>query len=311
MLFQPIFGSANMYFDPSMKYAAIDIGSNASRLLLCNVLEESGETHFKKAELIRIPLRLGEDAFITGKISPQKAEKFSKTMNAFKLLLDVYEPVSYRACATSAMRETANGIDIIERIRKECDLRIEIISGREEADIIYSNHVEEHLDKNRSYLYIDVGGGSTEVTLFAGGRMLVSQSFDIGTIRWLNKLVDKQKWYEFKDWVRMITLGHQPLTAIGSGGNINKLFKLLGRKDGKPLSFDKLKELYTEMKPHTVEERIEIWNLNPDRADVIVPAAKIFLGIMKAAQIQEIIVPEIGLADGLVHQMHEKQKVAA
>jgi exopolyphosphatase/guanosine-5'-triphosphate,3'-diphosphate pyrophosphatase len=300
-----------MFFDPAMKYAAIDIGSNASRLLLCNVLEESGETHFKKAELIRIPLRLGEDAFIKGRISEEKIEKFCKTMNAFKLLLDVYEPISYRACATSAMREAANRVEIIERVQKECGLIIEVISGKEEADIIYSNHVEEHLDKNRSYLYIDVGGGSTEVTLFSGGKTLVSQSFDIGTIRWLNKLVDKEKWYEFKDWVRMITLGHQPLTAIGSGGNINKICKILGKKDGKPLYFDKLKELYTEMKPHTVEERMEIWTLNPDRADVIVPAAKIFLGIMKAAQINEIIVPEIGLADGLVHRMHEKQKVAA
>ena len=300
-----------MYFDPAMKYAAIDIGSNASRLLLCNVLEESGETHFKKAELIRIPLRLGEDAFLNGKISTKKIEKLSKTMNAFKLLLDVFEPVAYRACATSALREASNSADIVERIKKECGLKIEVISGKEEAETIFSNHIEEHLDKNRSYLYIDVGGGSTEVTLFSGGRSLVSQSFDIGTIRWLNKLVDKQKWDDFKEWVHMITLGHQPLTAIGSGGNINKICKMLGKKDGKPLQFEKIKELYTEMKPHTVEERMEIWTLNPDRADVIVPAAKIFLGIMKAAQIQEIIVPEIGLADGLVHRMHEKKNVAA
>ncbi len=291
-----------------MRYAAVDIGSNASRLLLCNVVEESGETHFKKAELTRIPLRLGEDAFLQGKISEKKIIKFVKVMTAFKHLIDVFEPVNFRACATSAMRDASNREDIIERVKKECGLKIEIITGREEADLIYSNHVEEHLDKNKSYLYIDVGGGSTEVTLFSEGRCLVSQSFDIGTIRWMNEQVPKEKWWEFKDWVRLITTGHQPVTAIGSGGNINKIFKLLKRKEGQSLPFDKLKEIYSEMKLRTVEERMEIWNLNPDRADVIVPAAKIFLSIMKAAQIDEIIVPQIGLADGIVHQLHEKQK---
>jgi exopolyphosphatase/guanosine-5'-triphosphate,3'-diphosphate pyrophosphatase len=291
-----------------MRYAAVDIGSNASRLLLCNVMEESGETHFKKAELMRIPLRLGEDAFLQGKISEKKIVKFVKTMTAFRHLIDVFEPVDFRACATSAMRDASNRDEIIQRVRKECGLKIEIISGREEADLIFSNHVEEHLDKNKSYLYIDVGGGSTELTLFSEGRCLVSQSFDIGTIRWMNAQVPKEKWWEFKDWVRLITTGHQPVTAIGSGGNINKIFKLLKRKEGQSLPFDKLKEIYSEMKIHTIEERMEIWNLNPDRADVIVPAAKIFLSIMKAAQINEIIVPQIGLADGIVHELHEKQK---
>jgi exopolyphosphatase/guanosine-5'-triphosphate,3'-diphosphate pyrophosphatase len=296
-----------------MRYAAIDIGSNALRLLLCNVVEESGETHFKKVDLVRMPLRLGEDSFLQGKISEQKITKFVKTMTAYKHLIDVFEPVDFRACATSAMRDASNKEEVIQRVKKECGLKIEIIPGREEADLIFSNHVEEHLDKNKSYLYIDVGGGSTELTLFSEGRCLVSQSFDIGTIRWMNEQVPKEKWWEFKDWVRLITTGHQPVTAIGSGGNINKIFKLLKRKDGQPLPFDKLKEIYSEMKMHTIEDRMEIWNLNPDRADVIVPAAKIFLSIMKAAQINEIIVPQIGLADGIVadgivHQLHEKQK---
>ncbi len=294
-----------------MKYAAIDIGSNASRLLLSNVIEQHGETFFKKAELIRIPMRLGEDAFTLGKISNQQIEKFIQTMKAFKLLIDVFEPVDFRACATSAMRDASNGEEILQRVKKECGLKIEIITGREEADLIYSNHVEEHLDKNKSYLYIDVGGGSTELTLFSEGRCLASQSFDIGSIRWLNEQVPKEKWYEFKDWVRLITAGHHPVTAIGSGGNINRIFKLLKRKDGQSLPFDKLKELYSEMKIHSVEERMEIWNLNPDRADVIVPAAKIFISIMKAAQIDEIIVPQIGLSDGIVHQLHEKYKLKA
>jgi len=291
-----------------MRYAAIDIGSNASRLLLCNVMEESGETHFKKAELVRIPLRLGEDSFSTGKISEKKAVKLVKTMHAFKLLMEVFDPIDLRACATSGMRDASNGEELVQRIRKECGLKIEIITGREEADLIFSNHVEEHLDKNNSYLYIDVGGGSTELTLFSEGRCLVSQSFDIGTIRWMNTQVPKEKWLEFKDWIRLITAGHHPVTAIGSGGNINRIFKLLKRKDQQTIPFDKLKEIYSDMKAHTVEERMEIWNLNPDRADVIVPAAKIFLSIMKAAQIEEIIVPQIGLSDGIVHQLHEKNR---
>ena len=291
-----------------MKYAAIDIGSNASRLLLCDVVEESGETHFKKVEFIRIPLRLGEDAFSTGRISERMCEKFIKTMQAFKILIDVFEPVNYRACATSAMRDATNGEDITQRVSKSCGLKIEIISGREEADLIFSNHVEQHLEKNKSYLYIDVGGGSTELTLYSEGRCLASQSFDIGTIRWMNQQVPKEKWQEFKDWVRLITVGHLPVTAIGSGGNINKLFKILKKKDSQSIAFDKLKEIYTEMKAHTVEERMEIWNLNTDRADVIVPAAKIFLSIMKAAQIEEIIIPQIGLSDGIVHHLHEKSR---
>lgn len=290
-----------------LRYAAIDIGSNAVRLLLCNAVEEHGETHFKKSELIRIPLRLGEDVFQSGRISARRAERFINTMHAFKLLIDVFEPVAYKACATAALREAINGNDLVRQVKKLCGLKIEIISGKTEADLIYSNHVEEHLDKSKSYLYIDVGGGSTEVTLFNKEQCVFSQSFDIGTIRWLKGQVSKDKWYAFKDRIREQTAGYKSLTGIGSGGNINKIFKMLDRKD-KPLPFDKLKELYDELKVHTVEERMEIWQLNPDRADVIVPAAKIFLGIMKAAQIQEILVPQIGLSDGIVHQLHEQFK---
>lgn len=299
--------SSNPISSKLLRYAAIDIGSNAVRLLLCNAVEEHGETHFKKAELVRIPLRLGEDVFQSGRISARRAAKFMKTMQAFKLLIDVFEPVAYRACATASLREAINGQEIIKQIRKECGLRIDIISGKTEADLIFSNHVEEHLDKSKSYLYIDVGGGSTEVTLFHKEQCVFSQSFDIGTIRWLKGQVTKEKWYAFKDKIRELVNGHRSLTAIGSGGNINKIFKMLDRKD-KPVPFDKLKELYDELKIHTVEERMELWQLNPDRADVIVPAAKIFLSIMKVAQISEIIVPQIGLADGIIHQLHEEYK---
>jgi exopolyphosphatase/guanosine-5'-triphosphate,3'-diphosphate pyrophosphatase len=291
-----------------LRYAAIDIGSNAVRLLLCNAVEEHGETHFKKSELVRIPLRLGEDVFQSGRISARRAARFMKTMQAFKLLIDVFEPVAYRACATASLREAINGQEIVRQIKKEYGLKIEIISGKIEADLIFSNHVEQHLDKSKSYLYIDVGGGSTEVTLFHKEQCVFSQSFDIGTIRWLKGQVSKEKWDAFREKIREQTSDYRLLTAIGSGGNINKIFKMLDRKENKPLPFEKLKELYDDLKIHSLDERMEIWQLNPDRADVIVPAAKIFLGVMKAAQIEEIIVPQIGLSDGIIHQLHEQYK---
>jgi exopolyphosphatase/guanosine-5'-triphosphate,3'-diphosphate pyrophosphatase len=297
----------NQKYPKLLRYAAIDIGSNAVRLLLCNAVEEHGERQFKKGELVRIPLRLGEDAFQNGRISYQRVQRLIKTMQAFKLLIDVFDPVAYRACATASLREAINGEDIVKQIRRECGLKIEIISGKTEAELIYSNHVEEHLERNKSFLYIDVGGGSTEITLFDKGQCVLSQSRDIGTIRFLKNQVTKEKWSEFKDWIKEISSYHQPLTAIGSGGNINKIFKMMGGKD-KPLTYNKIRELYEEMKVHSVQERMELWSLNPDRADVIVPAAKIFLAIMKAAQIENIIVPQIGLADGIVHQLHEHYK---
>lgn len=291
-----------------MRYAAIDIGSNAVRLLLCHVELEHGETHFRKGELVRIPLRLGEDAFRLGRITEERATRFIKTMEAFRLLIEVFEPVAYRACATASLREAKNGEELIRRVREKSGLNIEIISGKEEAEIIYSNHVEEHLDPIRAYLYIDVGGGSTELTLFDHGRLIASQSFDVGTIRWLQQQVPKERWEAMKNWARDQAAGRGPLTAIGSGGNINKIFKMVGRKD-KPIPYERLRALYDELKVHTIEERMELWGLNADRADVIVPAAKIYTGIMKAAQINEIIVPQIGLADGIVHRLHEGRVV--
>ena len=286
-----------------LKYAAIDIGSNAVRLLLCNVVEEHGVVHFKKSELVRIPLRLGEDVFRAGKISEEKSERFIKTMRAFKLLIDVFEPVSYRACATASMRESINGKDLIEKVRKACGLQIEIITGKAEAELIYANHVEEFLSNDHSYLYIDVGGGSTELTIFDKKEIVASNSFNVGTIRWLEEKVSVQEWEAMKTWTLDNTIHHQPITAIGSGGNINKIFKMIGRKS-KSLPFEKLKELYGQMKDQTLDDRMEIWGLNPDRADVIVPAAKIYLSQMKAANAAEIIVPQFGLSDGIVHELH-------
>lgn len=289
------------------RYASIDIGSNAVRLLLCNVSEEHGLIHYNKGELVRMPLRLGEDVFTTGKISAARSRNLIKTMKAFHLLIQVFDPIAYRACATASLREAINGADIVKMVQKESGLKIEVIDGKTEAELIYSNHTEEILNHSKSYLYIDVGGGSTEITLFDKGIWQASKSFNIGTLRWLKGKVSKDLWIEMKEWVKEITADHGQISAIGSGGNINKIFKMLGRKD-KPLFFSQIKELYDEMKLLSVEERIERWDFNPDRADVIVPASKIFLSIMKSAAIQKIYVPQIGLADGIIHQLHENRK---
>lgn len=291
-----------------MKFAAIDIGSNAIRLLLCNVYNGKGNPTFKKAELIRIPIRLGEDSFLHGKISDEKADKLIKSLKAFKLLIDVYDATDYRACATSAMRDASNNKEILNRIYKEAGLHVELIDGKTEADIIYSNRAEEFLDKNNSYLYIDVGGGSTEITLFAKNKIVAAQSFNIGTIRMLHKQIDKDYWIAFKDWIKKTTEGHASLIAIGSGGNINKLFKMTRKKENRPVTYTRLKSLYELLDSYTYEERIKLVGLNPDRADVIIPASKIVLSVMKNAGIQKMIVPQIGLADGIVHQLYEKHK---
>ncbi|MEP7170564.1 MAG: exopolyphosphatase [Bacteroidota bacterium] len=291
-----------------MRFASIDIGSNAVRLLLCNVIEDSKDTHFKKNELVRMPIRLGDDAFLLKKITEEKIKKLVDTMKAFKYLIKVFDAVSYRACATSAMRDAENGSEIIERIKKESGIHIEIIEGKTEAEIIYSNHIAEHLEHDHSYLYIDVGGGSTQLTLFSGNKIVFSQSFNVGTIRFLHETVSKEYWIFFKDKIKEITQHAHPLTAIGSGGNINKLFKMLRKKENKPVYYDKLKELHEYISSFSVEERTTQLGLNPDRADVIVPAAKIFLAVMKNGGIQEMIVPQIGLSDGIVHLLYEEYK---
>ena len=291
-----------------MRFASIDIGSNAVRLLLCNVYEAADGPVFKKAELIRMPIRLGEDAFRFKRISEEKKEKLAKTMKAFKLLIDVFGVIDYRACATAAMREAENGQELIRYVKQQSGIEIDIIDGKTEAQIIYSNHIAEHLDHDQSYLYIDVGGGSTELTLFADGHIMASQSFNIGTIRLLHDQVSKETWSNFKDWIKEKTKGYSALTAIGSGGNINKLFKMADRKENKPLLFNKIQETYYFLKEFSVEQRITHLGLNPDRADVIVPATKIFLTVMKMADIEKIIVPQIGLSDGIIHLLYEKHR---
>lgn len=288
-----------------MKFAAIDIGSNAVRLLFANVYAGKEEANFKKADLIRIPLRLGEDAFVKKKISDEKIAKLLMAMKAFRQLIDFYEVEDYKACATSAMREASNAKEIVDLIWKEATINVEIIDGKTEAEIIYSNHVAEHLEKGVNYLYIDVGGGSTELTIFSEGKIIASKSFNIGTIRILNELVNKEHWENMKEWIIKKTADAHPLVAIGSGGNINKIFKMSRKKQNRPLSFAKLKELHEFLASYSLKDRIEVLGLNPDRADVIVPAGRVFLTVMKTAEIERLFVPQIGMADGLIHLLYE------
>jgi exopolyphosphatase/guanosine-5'-triphosphate,3'-diphosphate pyrophosphatase len=289
-----------------MRFAAIDIGSNAVRLLLSNVYEEPGEAIFKKAELVRMPIRLGEDVFRFGKVSDQKMQSLADCMHAFRLLINVFGAVSYRACATAAMREASNSSEVIRYVKEKSGIQIEVIDGKSEAEIIYSNHIAEHLDPFTTYLYIDVGGGSTEVTLFRQGKIRASRSFNIGSIRLLHEKVDKEDWSKLKDWIREhVDPAEEPI-AIGSGGNINKLYKMSARKGNRPLPLEKLMEQYYYLKEFTVEQRITQLGLNPDRADVIVPAAKVFITIMRAAGCAEVVVPQIGLSDGIIHLLYEK-----
>ena len=290
-----------------MKFAAIDIGSNAVRLLLTRVFETNTKPFFKKESLVRIPLRLGEEAFAEKFISEQKSQSLVNTMIAFKYLIDAYQPIDSMACATSAMRDAGNGDLIVKEINARTGFNLEIVDGKREAQIIFSNHVEQYLDEQKSYLYIDVGGGSTELTLFSDVKTIDSKSFDIGTIRLLKNLVTKEKWGEMKKWIKEFASAFQPI-AIGSGGNINKIFRLSGKKEGKPLSYKTVRSIYNNLKSFSFEQRIQNLGLRPDRADVIIPASDIYLSVMKWAGIDKIYVPQVGLADGLIHILYEKHK---
>jgi exopolyphosphatase / guanosine-5'-triphosphate,3'-diphosphate pyrophosphatase len=289
-----------------MIFAAIDIGSNAVRLLFCRVYTVDGKAHFSKEELIRMPIRLGEDVFLYGKISEEKSNRLISAMRGFSELIKAYTVVDHKAVATSAMRDAANGNQIIDKIKKESGIQVEIIDGKSEASLVFSNHIEELINPKNAYLYIDVGGGSTELTLYFNDKVVAARSFNIGTVRMLLDKVEKSEMEEMKIWLKRNTVGIHPLYAIGSGGNINKIYKMSGKKDTKHLSYDKLKGLYEMLSAYTYQERVERLGLKPDRADVIVPAAKIFLSVMKNSGIDKIYVPQIGLSDGLVHEMYDK-----
>lgn len=289
-----------------MKYAAIDIGSNAVRMLIANVVDNDRSYSFKKDTLIRVPLRLGDDAFLDGYISEKKITDMTKTMQAFKNLMDVYKVVDYRAYATSAMREASNGPDIVEKIKNETGVDIEIVHGEKEANIIYNNHIEQTLDKNKNYLYIDVGGGSTELSVFSENRIVASRSFNIGTIRILDNQDKEETWTEMHDFVKQHTKNYRSVIGIGTGGNINKLFKLSEEKEDVPLSFVKLKALYNYLDSFSLKDRINVLGLNNDRADVIIPACEIYITIMKWASIKNIYVPKVGMVDGIIQMLIDK-----
>ncbi|MEZ2443133.1 exopolyphosphatase [Chitinophaga sp. RCC_12] len=295
-----------------MKLAAIDIGSNAARLLISEASPNAaGVMDFTKLNLVRVPLRLGFDVFNHHVISDKKAAHLIDTIRAYKLLLDVYEVKYLKACATSAMRDASNGTDILQQVKAQTGIDIRIITGQEEASFIYENHVAENMDKTKSYLYIDVGGGSTEITLFSAGKQIFKESFNIGTIRLLQQQVTEAHWQQLKDFLKHQLKGIGAVIAIGSGGNINKIFSLSKRKEGKPLSLDTLKDYYKEFSAFTVEERIHLYGLREDRADVIVPALQIYVNIMRWADTPEIYVPKIGLADGLIHALYEEIAVSS
>ena len=289
-----------------MKLAAIDIGSNAARLLVTEIITSPGnEPRFTKVSLVRVPLRLGFDVFEFGEIRKEKSRQLRATMKAFALLMEVYEVDNYKACATSAMRDAGNKKDILRKIKLESGIGIDIISGDEEATYIFDNHIAENLEKGHAYLYIDVGGGSTELTFFSEGKLQYKESFNIGTIRILKNQVNETLWDELKEHIQKFTKNKLPLIAIGSGGNINKIFSLSKRKEGKSLSIELLKDYYHELSNVSLQERMRLYGLKDDRADVIVPALLIYTNVMKWAGIDEIFVPRIGLADGIIQKLFE------
>jgi exopolyphosphatase / guanosine-5'-triphosphate,3'-diphosphate pyrophosphatase len=292
-----------------LKFGAIDIGSNALRLLITDVQEYTSDTRFKKISLVRVPIRLGKDVFTNKEISPHSENRLIKALSGFKNLLEAFEVIDYRACATSAMREAKNGEFVVERIKKEAGINLEIISGQDEAEILYSTKIADVLSPDKSYIYVDVGGGSTEITLFSKGKIVSSYSFGVGTIRILSNQVSQDDWTFMKSWVKANTIEYQPIGIIGSGGNINKMHKLLNKKENEPIYFPELRELHRYIKAFTYDERIDVLKLNPHRADVIVPAAKIFLTIAKSSNSRKIHVPKIGIADGLIHQLYDQYKL--
>lgn len=289
-----------------MKIAAIDIGSNAARLLISEVSEpKKGKPQFTKLNLLRIPLRLGMDVFTKGEIGKEREQMIIDSMNVFSNLMKIYKVEHFRACATSAMRDAKNGKEIIKQVKKTSGIDIEIISGDEEASLVFENHIAEGLDKNSDYLYIDVGGGSTELTFYEDGKMKYQNSTNIGTIRLLNGLVKDDLWKEMKEQIRKNINSKKPILAIGSGGNINKIFSMSKTKDGKPMSSAFLKKYYKDMNGLTVAERMDKFGLREDRADVLVPALQIFNNIMTWSEIDKIFVPKISVADGLIHSIYE------
>lgn len=287
------------------KYAAIDIGSNAVRLLISNIIEDGDKpVRFKKSSLVRVPIRLGEDVFVNNAISNENIVRMKDTMKAFKLLMKSHRVERYKACATSAMREADNGHEIAEMIKKISDIDIDIIDGEEEAAIIAATDLHAYIQPDKTYLYVDVGGGSTEFSIIHNKQTVASKSFRIGTIRILKDIVKREKWLELESWIKSETIDYDKIEVIGSGGNINKIFKISGKAIGKPLTYFYLSAYYHTLKSYSYEERITELDLNQDRADVIIPAMQIYLSAMKWSKAKHIYVPKIGLSDGIIKSLY-------
>lgn len=291
-----------------LPFGAIDIGSNAIRLLIMNAIEYPDETKFKKVSLIRIPLRLGADVFCNQRISTIKSDQLLHAMHGYKHVMQAYKIINYRACATSAMREAENGPELIHQIQDQIGINLEVITGKQEAEIIFHTGVAQMLDPKKDYLYIDVGGGSTEVTVVSKNRKIEQESFNIGTVRMLNQKTDEAEVERFKGFMRKQAARLKDTALIGSGGNINKLFKLMGKKFGETISSGELEHMYDYLNRFTFDERIAVLRLNPHRADVIIPATKIFLWAFKYSNSKRVFVPRMGLSDGIVQQLYQNHK---
>lgn len=294
------------------KFAAIDIGSNAIRILISNVIQtEDKSVYFQKNALVRVPIRLGEDSFTMGEISKRNIKRMVKAMKAFKLLMNVHGVSEYLAFGTSALREANNGSHVIDIIKKKAGVKVEIIDGTKEAEIISNSKISDFLNTRKTLLLVDVGGGSTEFTILNEGKNITSKSFKIGTVRLINNMVDKRVWEQIKIWLQKHTKEFNKITLLGSGGNINKLIKLSKVKEGKPLSLISLNVIYKELESLSYEERMINFELNPDRADVILPAARIYLKALEWSGGQNIYVPKVGLSDGMIKYLYKKSKKKA
>ena len=290
------------------KYAAVDIGSNAIRLLITTVIEKEGfPTQFKKTSLVRLPIRLGADVFLKGSISSGNYKRLLDAMHAYSLIIKTHNVVAFRACATSAMREAKNGQQIVSKLKAATGIDIQIIDGTDEADIIASTDLKQLISDNKVFLYVDVGGGSTEFTVFANGKNIVSHSFKLGTVRIINGMVEDVTWQQAKNWVTQHTKAYSKINVIGSGGNINSIYRFSENKIGQPLSYLFMLSFYEKVKQYDYNQRVFELKMNPDRADVIIPATRIYLSAMKWAKAKNMYVPKIGLADGIVKQLYNER----
>ena len=287
-----------------LRFAAIDVGSNAMRLFFCRVLENGDGPTFIKESMIRMPLRLGHDAFTENRISDETCNKFVNTMYGFNSLIQAYDPISFKACATEAMRQAKNGLDLVDRVKKETGINLNIITGKEEASIIISTHIDRYLRTDEHCLYVDVGGGSTELTIIKNKETLFSKSFSIGSVRLLENQVTKEDWHKMKEWIIDKTSSITNIQSIGSGGNINKILTLLKKSKGKSVTIKEIKNVIKKIIPYSIHDRIVKLELRPDRADVIVHAGKIYSRCMKWSGADNMIVPQVGLADGMISQLY-------